>query len=47
MLTIFGDLIFNYDDNSFRIENPLIFMRDKFVFNKKNFFLGINKPSKR
>ena len=31
--------IFNYDDNSFRMENPLIFMRDKFVF----FIININR----
>jgi hypothetical protein len=29
MLTIFGDIIYNLDNNSLRIDNPLIFMCNK------------------
>jgi len=26
-----GDIIYNFDNNTFRIDNPLIFMKDKQV----------------
>jgi len=31
IFTILGDIIYNFDDKSLKIENPLIFMRDKEV----------------
>ncbi len=32
LLTVFGNIIYNFDEKTLRIDNPLVFMKDREVY---------------